>query len=83
LQESAAFLSPDLLITNVFLPGSTGHDAMRVIKERCPGLRVLMISGLPDDQTIQSWLAEEGFDAFPKPFAPKDLVSKVQHVLNS
>ena len=64
---------PDLVITNVYLPGMTGHEAMRMFKNECPGIRVLMVSGLPDEEVIQKWIQEEGFAAFPKPFSANAL----------
>lgn len=74
---------PALVLTNVFLPGITGHDALRLIKAECPGVPVLMVSGLPDSEVIQQWMAEDGFEAFPKPFMPEDLVAKVKETLST
>jgi len=73
---------PDLVVTNVYLKGITGHDAMRRIRNEFPDLQVLMISGLPDDRTIRSWLGEDGFDTFPKPFTATALMEKVRQVLD-
>ena len=72
---------PSLVITNVNLPGMTGHDAMRMFKQGCPGVPVLMISGLPDSDVIQQWISEEGFDTFPKPFSAHELATKVKQVI--
>jgi DNA-binding NtrC family response regulator len=72
---------PSLVITNVNLPGMTGHDAMRMFKEGCPGVPVLMVSGLPDCDIIQHWMEEDGFDAFPKPFSAAQFAAKVKQVL--
>jgi DNA-binding NtrC family response regulator len=72
---------PSLVITNVNLPGITGHDAMRMFKEGCPGVPVLMLSGLPDSSVIRQWIAEDGFDTFPKPFSASQLTAKVREVL--
>jgi two-component system response regulator ResD len=74
---------PSLVVTNVNLPGMTGHDAMRMFKEGCPGMPVLMISGLPDSEIVRHWLAEDGFDAFPKPFSAEQLAAKVREVLRT
>jgi DNA-binding NtrC family response regulator len=72
---------PDLVLTNVFLNGISGRDAIHQIKNRCPGVRVLMVSGVPDDEVIQESSTMDGFDVFPKPFKAGDLVAKVQKVL--
>jgi len=52
---------PDLLLTNVYLRGITGHAAMRLLKGLCPRLPALMVSGLPDDRVIREWTGEDGF----------------------
>ena len=76
-------VKPALVLTNVFLPGITGHDAMKLFKTRFPELPVLMVSGLPDSEVIRHWRDQEGFDTFPKPFLPKDLVAKVRETLDT
>ncbi len=73
--------TPKLVLTNVYLKGITGHDAMRLLKDHCPGLPVLMVSGLPDETAIQQWIGEDGFDTFPKPFQASALVDKVRKVI--
>ena len=72
---------PDLVITNVFLRGIRGHDVMQRLRSEFPDVRVLMVSGLPDDEVIRSWTNEDGFDAFPKPFTAEALKEKVREVL--
>ena len=72
---------PDLVVTNVFLRGVTGHDAMLILKTRFPKLSVLMVSGLPDEKVISTWTGKTGFDVFPKPFQAKELLRKIQQVL--
>ena len=75
-------LPADLVVTNVFLNGITGHQAMLKLKHQFPRIRVLMISGLPDEDSVAAWAGEESrFDVFPKPFAPNSLVEKVQQML--
>jgi CheY-like chemotaxis protein len=73
---------PDLVITNVFLRGIRGYDAMQDLHREFPHLRVLMVSGLPDDEAIQRWTNETGFDAFPKPFTAAALREKVSQTLD-
>jgi CheY-like chemotaxis protein len=72
---------PVLIITNVNLPGMSGHDAMLMFRESCPDVPVLMVSGIPDCEVVQHWRAEEGFDIFPKPFRSEQLAKKVREVL--
>jgi DNA-binding NtrC family response regulator len=72
---------PDLVLTNVFLNGITGREAIHQIKDRCPDVRVLMVSGVPDEEAIRESSKLDGFDVFPKPFKAGDLIAKVQQVL--
>ena len=74
---------PDLVLTNVFLRGITGHDAMHRLKQEFPDLNVLMVSGLPDESVIKSWASEPNFDIFPKPFTSEALLAKVTGILGS
>src|SRR5437763_213569 len=69
---------PDLLITNVYLSGMSGRDAMRLLKNVCPQLTFLMVSGLPDEDVIREWAGHAGFDTFPKPFTAEELLKKVE-----
>ena len=72
---------PDLLLTNVYLIGITGRDAVRLLKSVRPELPVLMVSGLPDEDVIQEWAGHNGFDTFPKPFTADELLAKVKWML--
>lgn len=73
---------PDLLLTNLYIPGTSGHEAARFLRSMCPNMRVLIVAGLPDDRLIEDRIKGDGFDAFPKPFNPKQLSAKVKSVLN-
>ena len=72
---------PALILTNVYLPGITGHEAMKLFKLQCPDVPVMMVSGLPDSEVIQQWAGQAGFDVFPKPFTAGELIDKVRRTL--
>ena len=72
---------PNLVMTNVFLQGIPGHEAMQILRRDFPGLPILMVSGLPDDCIIERWMGEAHFDMFPKPFTQSALVRKVAEML--
>jgi CheY-like chemotaxis protein len=73
--------TPDLLLTNLYIPGTSGHDATQLLRSMCPNMRVMIVAGLPDDRLIHDRTKGEGFVAFPKPFLPKQLTEKVKDVL--
>ena len=72
----------DLLLTNVYLPGMTGRQAVDMFKRTYPELPVLMVSGLPDSDVIEEWVGQPGFDTFPKPFGAQELLDKVHSILD-
>jgi DNA-binding NtrC family response regulator len=72
---------PDLVITNVFLRGIAGHEAMLKLHTEFPKLPVLMVSGLPDEDAIHEWVGETRFDIFPKPFRSLTLLEKVSQMI--
>ena len=72
---------PDLLVIRAYIEDIPGYDAATFLRTKCPGLRVLMVSGLIDDDRVQYRMALEGFDVFPKPFTAADLLEKVKDVL--
>ena len=79
--DAVKHCTPDLLITNLYLPGTTGHDAARLLRKTCPNIRVLMVAGLPDDRSVCDRAEDDDFELFPKPFAADELAQKVQEVL--
>jgi DNA-binding response OmpR family regulator len=75
-------ITPDLLITRTYVEGMTGHDAATYLRTKSNGLRVLMVGGLLDDQRLKNRESLEGFDVFPKPYSPRELLQTVKNVLH-
>lgn len=45
-------ICPEIVIMDIDLPGISGIDAVRIIKEKCPGTRVMMFTVFDDDERI-------------------------------
>ncbi len=76
--EIAKVLEPDLLITDVAMPGIRGPALAERLRERFPNLRVLLISG--NTQTdVPSWEATDETRFLAKPFRSGDLLSLLQN----
>jgi DNA-binding response OmpR family regulator len=73
---------PDLLITRTYVESLTGHDAALYLREKLLTMRVLIVGGLLDDTRLQNREALQGFDVFPKPYTPEELLAKVKDVLS-
>jgi two-component system, cell cycle sensor histidine kinase and response regulator CckA len=73
-------LEPDLLITDVVMPGITGSQLVAHLRAHRDGLRVLYTSGFTEDAVVHHGVAG-GEHFLPKPFTPADLAHKVREVL--
>jgi two-component system cell cycle sensor histidine kinase/response regulator CckA len=73
----------DLLVSDVLMPKLNGPELARRVTERCPGLRVLFLSGYPESELVDLDLLHAGQPLLTKPFTPADLARKVREVLDA
>jgi len=71
----------DLLITDVVMGDMNGKQLFRRVAQRCPGVRVLYMSGYPEDIIAHQCVLEEGVAFIQKPFTVQGLAAKVREVL--
>jgi two-component system, cell cycle sensor histidine kinase and response regulator CckA len=72
----------DLLVTDVVMPGLPGPDLAHRLAAARPGLRVLFMSGYPDDAVFRHGILEPGSEFLQKPFTQIGFVQKVREVLS-
>jgi CheY-like chemotaxis protein len=77
---------PDLLLSDVMMPGLNGFETALRIKARCPGCRLLFFSGYsahPEMLQLSEDLKSRGYDfeVLPKPLHPSLLLEKVKSAL--
>ena len=70
-----------LLLTDVILPGMNGKTLSEQMRVLLPKLRVIFMSGYPEDVISRRGVLEQDVPYLPKPFSPESLAIKVREVL--
>jgi PAS domain S-box-containing protein len=78
-EEALSGADPDLLITDILMPGMNGRELATRLTERAPGTPVLFISGYTGTEAK----IEEGERFLAKPFTPGELLARVRALLAS
>jgi len=76
-------LRPDLLVTDVVMPGMSGKVLAERIHRAMPGLKVLYTSGYTDNAIAHHGVLDPGTPFIQKPFNMDDLAAKVREVLDA
>ncbi len=74
-------LEPDLVVTDVVMPGMSGAELAQRLREHRAELNVLYMSGYPDDAIAPHGVLDPGTQFIPKPFTERALAVKVQEAL--
>ncbi len=72
-----------LLVTDVVLPGMTGLELVDRLRESCPELRVLLMSGYTEDAVLRRGGLEPGTAFIAKPFTATELAARVRAALDA
>ena len=74
-------LKPDLVITDVVMPGMGGVELVERLRKNQPDLRVLFMSGYTDNAIVHQGILDPGTPFIQKPFHIKDLAVKIKEVM--
>jgi two-component system cell cycle sensor histidine kinase/response regulator CckA len=73
----------DLLLTDVIMPEMSGVRVAETLRKRKPDLRVVFMSGYPDETIAHHGVLAEAATYLQKPFTMGDLLTKVRSALES
>jgi len=69
---------PQLLITDVDMPGCCGEDLAEYARQRCGQIKVLFTSGKPRPSLLKSIAGNPHTSFLEKPFSPTDLSAAIR-----
>jgi PAS domain S-box-containing protein len=79
--ELVAEAAPDVVVSDIVMPGMSGLELADRIAERYPEVPVLFVSGYADEAVESRPLRSAGRDLLWKPFRPQQLVDRVRQLL--
>lgn len=79
----AAGRTPDVALLDVMMPGMSGLDVCRALRERPETARIpiIMLTARAQESDVQTGLKAGADDYIVKPFSPRDLTQRVETVL--
>ena len=82
--DIAKIVPPDLLLTDVVMPGISGVDLAIAVRQVLPECRVLLFSGQSATADLLGAAGHAGrdFTLLSKPLHPKDLLARVSQTLD-
>jgi len=72
----------DLLLSDVVMPDMNGRELYERIRAVCPAVRVVYMSGYPDEVIADRGVLIEGVRFIQKPFSQEQLAGKVREALD-
>ncbi|HWZ96800.1 MAG TPA: ATP-binding protein [Candidatus Dormibacteraeota bacterium] len=71
-----------LLVTDLVMPGMSGHDMATKLRESWPGIPILFMSGYTDPEIVQAPTFDSSSYFLQKPFTPATLTHLIREILH-
>jgi CheY-like chemotaxis protein len=82
--QAAQTEPPNLLLSDVVMPGLNGYELCARVVKHCPQCKVLLFSGNPGARdNYATTLIEKSLDILPKPIPPERLMNVVRSTLEA
>ena len=59
----------DLLITDMVMPGMSGAELASIVREKIPGIKILLASGYSEEIARRELASSQDFEFMAKPFS--------------
>jgi len=73
--------TPQVVISDIRMPGSTGLDLLQIIREKIPSLPVIIMTAYSDLESAVSAFQGGAFEYLPKPFDVDQAVALIRRAL--
>jgi len=81
MKEGSNLLQVGLILCDIRMPKVNGIEAIDYLKENCPSIPILVVTGYPDSELAVSLLAKGIAGYLVKPIEKAVLVQKVEEIL--
>jgi two-component system chemotaxis response regulator CheY len=71
---------PDIVTMDITMPETSGLEAVKIIKERHPSARIVMVSAMGLDPVIKEAFAHGARGFITKPFVPERVIQELEAV---
>jgi len=71
----------ELILLDIIMPEIDGYETCRVVKSIQPDIPVIMLTGLTDNESLQSSFNSGAIDYIRKPFNKIELLSRIKNIL--
>ncbi len=82
LETDGASQGPQVLISDIRMPGGSGLDLLDAVKQKHPGLPVIIMTAFSDLDSAVSAFQGGAFDYLPKPFDLPRAVELIRRAMN-
>lgn len=76
-------ITPDIVILDVMMPGLSGLDVLKQIKEILPDIPVILLTGRGSTREGIDGMKQGAFDYLMKPVDIEDLIKKMNEAMKS
>ncbi|MFW6004945.1 MAG: sigma-54-dependent transcriptional regulator [Desulfonatronovibrionaceae bacterium] len=71
-----------VMLLDLFMPGVSGEEVLDSLRENCPHVQVVVVTGINDTDTAVRCIKKGAFDYLVKPVEPDRLVTTVRRALS-